>query len=321
MSLKQECFDMIKLITEPLKKNEYDFYDLEMDSIRDFCEKTGEDITYSDCYDCNNYGKDCPYKQYDVKVDVSFWDGADCQRNYVFGNKLAQSKGIRVIKNRKQLMDEMSKVKKEIETFKDWYAEFGEHYDEYLEYAREFTDEVKKEYLFFGVVQTEILPIIFHTDYNQCNGEIDYKTQGNLQIVEKQNVINVYCCMENIEETKRTIRHEVLHYMLYIAGLKYKDDTAIFHHLCEKFDANAYKDMGDEEQMLYDRLSNALSMIKAVFDEKDMPNETYMHNYIAMLLAIGCDEGNSLYKKLRESGEKVMKFLELEECSCITIPK
>lgn len=46
MSLKQECFDMIKLITEPLKKNEYDFYDLEMDSIRDFCEKTGEDITY-----------------------------------------------------------------------------------------------------------------------------------------------------------------------------------------------------------------------------------------------------------------------------------
>ena len=112
MSLKQECFDMIKLITEPLKKNEYDFYDLEMDSIRDFCEKTGEDITYTDCYGCDNYGKDCPYKKSGVMVDVSFYDAGDCQRNYVFSKNEPLSKGICSIKNRKQLMSEMFKLKK-----------------------------------------------------------------------------------------------------------------------------------------------------------------------------------------------------------------
>jgi len=61
MSLKQECVDIIKLIVEPLNQNEYDFYELEVDSIRDICEKTGEDITYSFCGDCENYKENCPY--------------------------------------------------------------------------------------------------------------------------------------------------------------------------------------------------------------------------------------------------------------------
>ena len=99
--------------------------------------------------------------------------------------------------------------------YKNWCAEFGEYYEEYLKYVKEFAKEVKEKYfLLFGLVQTDILPIIFHTDYNYRNGEIDYNTQGNLQVIEKQNVINVFCCMENADETRRTIRHEVLHYML-----------------------------------------------------------------------------------------------------------
>ena len=38
MSLKQECIDIINLITEPLKKDEYDLYEIETDSIRDNCQ-------------------------------------------------------------------------------------------------------------------------------------------------------------------------------------------------------------------------------------------------------------------------------------------
>ena len=310
MSLKQECFDMIKLITEPLKKNEYDFYDLEMDSIRDFCEKTGEDITYSDCYGCDNYGKDCPYKK-SIMVDISFYDVGDCQRNYSFSKNTLLSKGICSIKNRKQLMSEIFKLKKELEGFKDWCAEFGEWYDQYLDYAKEFAQEVREKYfILFGLVRTEILPIIFHTDYNQCKGEIDYTTRGNLHVVEKQNVINVYCCMDNIEETKRTIRHEVLHYMLYIAGLKYKDDVAIFHYLCQEFDANAYKEMNNEEKNLYDLLINAISNMEKVFNEKNIPEESFTSNYMSMLLAIGCENENPLYDELCSAGKKLLNLLE-----------
>ena len=40
MSLKQECIDIINLITDPLKKDEYDLYEIETDSMRDICELT-----------------------------------------------------------------------------------------------------------------------------------------------------------------------------------------------------------------------------------------------------------------------------------------
>ncbi|MSS63703.1 hypothetical protein [Velocimicrobium porci] len=308
MSLKQECIDMINLIIEPLKKNDYDFYDLETDSIRDFCEKTGEDITYSDCQGCENYGKDCPYKK-TIRVDVSFWDGADCQRNYIFGNNQVLGKGICSIKNRKQLMSEMLKLKSELEEYKNWCAEFREYYEEYLKYAKEFAKEVKEKYfLLFGLVQTDILPIIFHTDYNYRNGEIDYTTQGNLQIIDKQNLINVYCCMDNVEETKRTIRHEVLHYMLYIAGMKYKDDDAIFHYFCGEFDAHAYKDLKSDEQDLYDQLTNALSMMEKIFQEKNISEEKYTSNYIAILIAVGCPEDGEAY----ENGMELLKLFKIK---------
>jgi len=247
-----------------------------------------------------------------VRVDVSFWDGADCQRNYVFGNKPILSKGICCIKNRKQLMSEMTNLKKELEEYKDYCAEFGEFYGEYLEYAKKFVEEVKEKYfILLGLVQADILPIVFHTDYNYRDGEIDYKTQGNLQVIEKQNVINVFCCMENVDETRRTIRHEILHYMLYIAGMKYKDDTAIFHHLCEVFDAHAYKDLTEEEQNLYDQLTNALSGMKEIFLEKGISEESYTSNYISMLVAIGFSEENSLYKELYKHGMELLKLFEL----------
>lgn len=310
MSLKQECIDIIKLITEPLRKEEYDFYELEEDSIRDICEKTGEDITYSVCYGCDNYRDSCPYKKR-IHVDVSLWDGADYQRNYVFSNKPVFSKGICNIKNRKQFMSEMANLKKELEEYKDWCAGFGESYYEYLEYAKKFAEEVKEKYfLFFGLVQTDILPIIFHTDYNYRNGEIDYKTQGNLQVIEKQNVINIFCCMDNVEETKRTIRHEVLHYMLYIAGMKYKDDMAIFHYLCNEFDAHAYKEMCEEEQQLYDKLMLAIPEMKNKYKELGIEEDNFEINRIAMLFAVGSNKENVVNVDLYDNGMELIELME-----------
>lgn len=312
MSLKQECIDMINLIIEPLRKNDYDFYDLETDSIRDFCEKTGEDITYSDCQGCENYGKDCPYKKM-LQVDVSFWDGADCQRNYVFGRSSVKCQGICSIKNRKQLMSEMGELKSELESYKDWCAEFGTRYDEYLDYAKEFAEKLKEKYLFFTLVNTEIIPIIFHADYGMRDGKIDYRTQGNLHIVENQNVINVFCCMRDVEETKRTIRHEVLHYMLYISGLKYKDNTAIFHYLCEEHDADAYMKMENVEQELYNQLISGLGALKNLSNGQNNLEENYTSTYICMLLAVGSDEENSLYGNLCKNGKEILQLLNLKK--------
>ena len=42
-------------------------------------------------------------------------------------------------------MDEMFKLKNELEEHKNLMADFGERYEEYLEYAKQFAEEVKKK--------------------------------------------------------------------------------------------------------------------------------------------------------------------------------
>lgn len=39
-----------------------------------------------------------------------------------------------------------------------------------------------------------------------------------------------------------------------MSDMKYSDDNAIFHYLCGIYDAHAYKEMGGEEQKLYNKL-------------------------------------------------------------------
>lgn len=308
MSLKQECIDIINLITEPLKKDEYDLYDMEIDSIKDICELTGEDVTYGDCFDCEHYG-DCPYKKH-IKVDVSFWDYAGFQRNYIFAKKASVSKGICYISNRKQLISEMSNFKKEIEIYKDYYAEFGEKYSDFMEYAKDFGEELRKEYSFFENVSTEILPIVFHTDFAKDSvGKTDYATKGDFVNKGKQNVINTYYCMEDMERTKQNIRHELLHYFLYMSGMKYADNDAIFHYLCGIYDANAYKEMGEKEQVLYDKMVVVIPALEKKCKELNCKDGAFNANRDVVLMAVGNDRENFSNKELFDYGMKILNAI------------
>lgn len=308
MSLKQECIDIISLITEPLKQDEYDQYEIEIDSVRDICELSGGDVTYGDCFDCEHYG-DCPYKKH-IKVDVSFWDYADFQRNYVFAQKPSVNKGIHYINNRKQLMVEMSNFKKEIELYKDYYAEFGEKYSDFMEYAKEFSEKLRQEYSFFENMSTDILPIVFHTDFaKDSEGNTDYSTRGDFVNRGKQNVINTYYCMEDTEKTKQNIRHELLHYFLYMSGMKYSDDDAIFHYLCGIYDAYAYKEMGEEEQTLYDKLVVVIPELEKKCEELNCKDGAFVANRDVVLLAVGSNRDNFSNKELFDYGMKIMGLI------------
>lgn len=308
MSLKQECIDIIKLITEPLKKDEYDLYEIETDSMRDICELTGEDVTYGDCFECEHY-VNCQYKKH-VKVDVSFWDYADFQRNYVFHKNPTVSKGICYIYNRTQLMVVMADFKREVERYKDYYAEFGEKYSDFMEYAKEFGEMLRKEYSFFESISTEILPIVFHTDFaKDSEGKTDYATRGELVYRGKQNVIRTYCCMEDIEKTKQNIRHELLHYFLYMSNMKYLDDDAVFHYLCGIYDAYAYKEMGEEEKALYDKLVMVIPELEKKCKELNCKEGAFSANRDAVLLAAGSNREDFSNKELFDYGMKILSMI------------
>lgn len=319
MSLKQECVDFIKLITEPLQTaEEYAIYHLEENSYRDICILTGEDITYGDCSGCEHskceseYGKDisCPHLKEHFKVDVNFWDCGDFERNYVFaGGKEGRIKGVTYINSRRQFMEEMALVKKELESFRDYCAKFGKMYEEFMDYAKVFADQLQQEYFFFSGFSSNVLPIVFYTDNaKDISGQYDFEKAGDLITSNKnQTVINCYCSIMDIEATKRTIRHEILHYALYVVGMKNGDETAIFHYLCEKYGAHAWKKMPEQEQKIYDNFK----MIIEYFDTREGNHtndevENCKNQLIGIMLTVIGE-----YKELPEIYEECQKLYDI----------
>lgn len=249
----------------------------------------GEDVTYEDFYQCNNDNcmkcSECKH----MKVDASFFDG-EWVRNYFFGNK-PDVKGIVTIKNRKQLMNEMFQIKKDLEYYKDFCAEFGKRYDDYLQYAREFAKQLKEDFVYVMDgesyptldIDPERLPIVFHTDYRK---DTDLKSKtfvaGDMTAVGMQSLINIYCCMDAEKEIKQ-------HYCLYINKTKHDDDDALFHALCQIYDAYAYKKMPDEEQILYDKFNAAFDNLNALKEKQKLEEDStaYRNAKLILLFAIG----------------------------------
>ena len=284
------------------------YYDIEEDSYRDICMKyNGEDVSYGNFYQCNNDNcmgcSECKH----MKVDVSLFDG-EWIRNYFFGNK-PDVKGIVTIKNRKQLMNEMFQIKEDIEFSKDYYAKFGEKYNDYLQYAKEFAEKLKKDFTYtlnetetlMLSVDSENLPIVFHTDYRK---DIDFKSDtlvtGDMKAIGNQSVINIYCCMDKEEEIKQRLRHELIHYCLYINETTCSDDSAIFHVLCQIYDAYAYEKMPDEEQILYDKFNAAFDKLKALKEKQKLDDNStaYRNMKLLLLFAVGYNPHNLVNEEL-----------------------
>ncbi|MGN9196547.1 hypothetical protein [Blautia massiliensis (ex Liu et al. 2021)] len=297
MSLKREFIDMLHLIIDPLLEDEESgYYNIEEDSYRDICMKYyGEDVTLVNFYECDSDCSKCSECKH-MKVDVSFFDG-EWTRNYLFGNK-PDVKGIIPIKNRKQLMNEMFHLKKDLEYYKDFCAEFGKRYDDYLQYAREFAKQLKEDFVYVMdgesystlAIDPERLPIVFHTDYRK---DTDLKSKtfvaGNMTAVGMQSLINIYCCMDAEKEIKQRLRHELIHYCLYINKTKHDDDDALFHALCQIYDANAYEKMPDEEQILYDKFNAAYDNLNALKEKQKLEEDStaYRNAKLILLFAIG----------------------------------
>lgn len=159
-------------------------------------------------------------------------------------------------------------------------------------------------------MSTDILPIVFHTDFaKDSDGKTDYITKGEFVYKGKQSVINTYCCMEDMERTEQNIRHELLHYFLYMSGLKYSDDNAIFHYLCSIFDAYAYKEMGEEEQLLYDKMIFVIPELEKKCKELNCIDGAFNANRDVILLAAGSNREDFSNKELFDYGMKILNMI------------
>ena len=183
-----------------------------------------------------------------------------------------------------------------------------------MEYAKEFGETLRREYSFFENINTDILPIVFHTDFaKDSEGKTNYTRAGDFCFKGKQNVINTYYCMDDKEVTKQNIRHELLHYFLYMSDMKYLDDDAIFHYLCGIYDAHAYKEMGEEEQALYDKLVVVIPELEKKCKELDCKDGAFSANRDCVLMAVGNIRNDFSNKELFDYGMKLLNITVKDE--------
>lgn len=114
--------------------------------------------------------------------------------------------------------------------------------------------------------------------------------------------------MEDIEKTKQNIRHELLHYFLYMSDMKYSDDAAVFHYLCGVYDACAYKKMGDEEQVLYDKLVVVIPELEKKCKELNCKDGAFSANRDCVLIVAGNGKEDFANKELFDYGMKLLNM-------------
>jgi|GEM_PF-2543199 len=279
MSLKQECIDMIRLILEPLMKNENDIYNVDTDEYIDICLDTGEDQYEMFCAECPNYNRDVKCKnKICEKVDIALFSTAHPEgesKYFVFNRKPKHPKlreKINYIHNRNQLIEVMTAYKKEAEYFRDGYAEYGSRLEEYKQHADDFCKQIIKDFSVFNIVNPDMIPVVFYDSYRKDH---DYNSRkaigGDFAIRRKQSIIRIYSSWDNdMKEVKQRIRHEIIHYLLWCVGLDYGDESAVFHYLCNLYDARAYQKLKDNYNV---------TLLKILeLSEKEKNNTLFINN-------------------------------------------
>lgn len=156
--------------------------------------------------------------------------------------------------------------------------------EEQAAYYRKEQKVYKYAYEFFGVLckcgswimaQDKILPIYCYNEMEEFIKAVDKNckiaTSGGLSTCsKKQAVIRIGINGNNdilSAKLKRTIRHEIIHYFLWLHELPYRDNNIEFWCYCYAFDGGAYEKLSEEYQVLY-------SNFTFVYDSyiKNLPN-------------------------------------------------
>lgn len=123
-------------------------------------------------------------------------------------------------------------------------------YPEALEYAESFfRDEARrfiKNQQNGSPISGDVLPITFITD-----GWDNSRVNGDCIYIGKQAAIHVLLQEAELsDQLKEEIRHEILHYILWLTGLPCEDDASEFWALAILFDADPYE-LPKPEKMEY----------------------------------------------------------------------
>ena len=132
-----------------------------------------------------------------------------------------------------------------------------------MEYGQEFFKDICACSIITNTcffVRDTVLPL---SCYNQMDEylyavehELDYAIQGGfVSACKKQAYIRIGIDTKSSILTKRlkqTIRHEIIHYYLWVLDLPHDDDSLEFWCMCYIYEAGAYQELSPEDQEYYE---------------------------------------------------------------------
>lgn len=146
-----------------------------------------------------------------------------------------------------------------------------------MEYGWEFFKEICDCHMSTEtclLMNDKVLPLSCYNQmdeyvYSVENG-LNYAVQGGfVRAVKKQAYIRIGIDTNNSilnKKLKQTIRHEIIHYSLWLLDLPFDDDSLEFWCLCYIYDGGAYEELSYENKKYYE-------VFKEVYDNhvKDLP--------------------------------------------------
>ena len=132
-----------------------------------------------------------------------------------------------------------------------------------LKYAFDFFDEICACSMCTAdsyFINNAVLPISCNNEMDEILASVErginYKVVGGfVKAGRKQAYIRIGIDTGNsiLNKTlKRTIRHEIIHYTLWLIDLPWEDDSLPFWCLCHVFDGGAYAELSPEDEEYYE---------------------------------------------------------------------
>ena len=130
--------------------------------------------------------------------------------------------------------------------------------EEAKEYGEEFFKELCVSCSNPTIIKDDILPLVFE-DIK------DLQVYGRLTTYNKQASILIGIDDRRIKlilETKKTIRHEIIHYFLWLQDLPYEDDSLLFWCLSYMYDGGAYSKLQKSDKEKYNLFKSECDSIR-----------------------------------------------------------
>lgn len=188
-------------------------------------------------------------------------------------------------------------------------------------YARSFFCRLSQRDGFFNVNDEndaiKILPLTFlpfdelQDEYNLKNGKSVFGIErarfvriGNSKRHCIQLTLPIYSQEAELsDETKEDIRHELIHYFLYIHHCPYKDNSALFHAYCYIYNGGAYKKLSKKEECKFNEFIGRLK------EETNLPH--FLQALLAEAVICGKSHNREEYENRKE--EYLQKQTKIEQ--------